>query len=104
MVALLHAPELTAQLLADSGASIPSAVLVTPSADPAIPDLLLYWAPTGADGTALPPDAYLVGALRGSRQQVLPLPEPGMMSGGYFLLYSAVRRQLLGDQRLPATP
>lgn len=103
-VALLPSPRLTAQLLADSGASAPSAVVVTPTADPGIPDLLLYWAPTAGAGAALPPDAFLIGALRGSRQQVLPLPEPGMMAGGHFILYGAVQHQVLGDTPLPATP
>ncbi len=101
---LLQSPELQAQLLGDSGGAEPNAVEVTPDGDPAIPDLLLYWAPTTGSGAELPPDALLVGALRGSRQQVFPLPEPGMMAGGHFLLYSAIRHEILGGTPLAATP
>jgi hypothetical protein len=102
--ALLDTPRIKAQLLADSGTVIPDALEVTPTLDPGIPDLLAYWAATPPDGHALPPDAFLIGALRGSRQQVLPLPEPGRMRGGFLILYSAVRREAIATTSLPATP
>lgn len=103
-VTLLESPLLTAQLLAAPDTNVPLAVEVTPEADPAIPDLLLYWAPTGAAGGELPPDAVLVGALSGSRPQVLPLPDSGTTAGGHLFLYSGVRHALLGDTPLAATP
>jgi hypothetical protein len=100
---LLEVPRIMAQLLADSGTATPSALEVTPTADPGIPDLLAYWAPISGDGRSLPADASLIGALRGSRQQVLPLAA-GMIGSGHLILYSAVRREVLANTPLPATP
>lgn len=96
---LLAEPGIEAFLLAMPGAA-PDALLIVPDGDPAIPDLLAYWSPTAGDGRELPPDAVLIGALRG-RQQVLPLPEPGMMQGGYVILFSLVRGELLAAVHLP---
>lgn len=97
---LLASPRIDGRLLAPPGQGQPDALLITPAADPAIPDLLAYWSPTAGDGQTLPPDAMLIGALRGSREQVLPLPEPGMMQGGYLILYSLVRDEILAAVRL----
>jgi len=98
---LLAAPGIEARLLAAPGAAEPDAILVIPAGDPAIPDLLAYWSPTAGDGRDLPPDAMLIGALRGARQQVLPLPDPGMMQGGYLILYSLVRGEILAAVQVP---
>ncbi len=96
---LLAEPGIRALLLAMPGSS-PDALLIVPDGDPAIPDLLAYWSPTAGDGRALPADAMLIGALRG-RQQVLPLPEPGQRPGGYIILYSLVRDEILAAVQLP---
>lgn len=98
---LLANPDIGAVLLAVPGASVPDALLIIPAGDPAIPDLLAYWSPTAGDGRDLPPDAILIGALRGGRQQVLPLPAPDMMQGGYVILFSLVRAEILAAVRLP---
>lgn len=97
---VLAQPRIDGRLLAAPGQGQPDALLITPSVDPAIPDLLAYWSPAAGDGQVLPPDAMLIGALRGSREQVLPLPEPGMMQGGYLILYSLVRGEILAAVRL----
>ncbi len=98
---LLAEPGIGAFLLATPGAA-PDALLIVPDGDPAIPDLLAYWSPTAGDGRELPADATLIGALRG-RRQVLPLPEPGMLQGGYIILYSLVRDEILAAVRLPGS-
>jgi hypothetical protein len=62
---------------------------VTPSRDPGVPDLLVYWVRSAPpDGPSLPPNARLLAALRGSRTQTLPLPEPGRPPVGTVILYS----------------
>lgn len=99
---LLAEPGIGAFLLARPGAG-PDALLIVPDGDPAIPDLLAYWSPTAGDGRELPPDAMLIGALRGGRRQVLPLPAPEMMRGGYLILYSLVRGEILAAVHLPGS-
>lgn len=86
---LLTEPRITGQLLAMSSDSPATALQVTPSRDPAVPDLLAYWVRSAPrDAQSLPPDARLLAALRGSRTQILPLPEPGGPPGGTVILYS----------------
>lgn len=86
-IRLLDDPPIEARLLAPPGDPTPRAVEIAPSRDPAIPDLLAYWATAASDGS-LPEGAVLLGALRGSRTQVLPLPAGASAATGRVVLYS----------------
>jgi hypothetical protein len=103
-VVLLAEPRIMGRLLAHPGESRSGAILVTPARDPAIPDLLAYWSPATADSQALPQQAILLGALRGSREQLLILPEPGRMRGGRVVLYSHGWSRVLSAVPLPGLP
>jgi hypothetical protein len=86
---LLAQPRIIGQLLASSRDGPATALQVRPFQDPAVPDLLAYWARSAPnDGASLPPDATLLAALRGSRTQIVTLPEPGRPPGGIIILYS----------------
>ncbi len=100
---VLAEPPLAAEWLAAPGQA-PTAIRIVPGEDPAIPDLLAYWAPTPGDGSSLPPDAVLLGALRGSRTQILPMPEPDLTRGGYLVLYSLGWNQVIATAAVPARP
>jgi hypothetical protein len=101
---LLESPRLTGQLLTAPGEDAPSALRVTPDGDPAIPDLLAYWdAVTPAD-SVLPAESILLGALRGSRQQILALPAPARGRAGRVILYSMGWRRVVGSAPLEPAP
>lgn len=100
---LLATPKIDARRLGTRGNWTPDALLIMPSGDPAIPDLLVYWSPNAGDGRQLPPDAILIGALRGSGDQMLPLPDP-RMTGGHLILYSLGRGEIVAAVAMrPAT-
>lgn len=99
--ALLAEPRIDGRLLAAPGDTRPDALQVTPVGDPGIPDLLAYWCPVAGDTRELPRDAVFIGALRGSRELVLPLPEPGLTQTGYLILFSLARGEVLATVRLP---
>ena len=63
--------------------------------------LLVYWAPTETGDSILPPDAILLGALSGGRRRILPLPDPGMLQGGYLILYSGAYHRRVASGKLP---
>ncbi len=102
-IVLLARPHVVAELLA-SPAQAPAAIRIVPGEDPAIPDLLAYWAPAPGNDSSLPPDAALLGALRGNRSRILSLPDPHMMRGGYLVLYSLGWRRMIAAAALPAGP
>lgn len=103
--ALLVEPRITGRLLAAAGDSAATAIQVVPSRDPGIPDLLVYWVRSApADPPSLPRDARLLAALRGSRTQVLPLPEPGRPPGGTIILYSQGWQRVMAVAPLRGTP
>ncbi len=99
---LLVEPRIEGRLLALPGDSVPRALQVIPSRDPAIPDLLAYLAPAAGDGGSLPPGAVLLGALRGSRVQVLPFADGAV--GGVLVLYSQGWNRVLASVRLSDRP
>jgi hypothetical protein len=69
------------------------------------PDVLLYASagpvPAPADGARLPPDAVLLGAFPGDAPRAYPLPE-ALADGGWLVLWSLARQQLVDRARLPA--
>jgi hypothetical protein len=102
---LLVEPRITGRLLAAAGDSAAAAIQVVPSRDPGVPDLLVYWVrAVQPDTPSLPPDARLLAALRGSRTQVLPLPEPGRPPGGTIILYSHGWRRVMAVVPLRGVP
>ncbi len=102
-VVLLREPLVEAERLASPGET-PAAIRILSGGDPAIPDLLAYWAPTPGDGSGLPPDARLLGVLRGSGTRILPVPQPDMMQGGYLVLYSLGWNRLVASVPFPSGP
>jgi hypothetical protein len=103
-VVLLEEPRIVGRLLAHPGGSRPRAFLVTPARDPAIPDLLAYWSPVAADTQPLPRQAILLGALRGSREQLLSLPEREDLGGGWIVLYSHGWNRVVSAVNLAGPP
>ena len=63
------------------------------------PDVLIYWR-RARSGEPDPEDAYLLGALAGSRAQWIPLA--AQIRGGELFFYSLARQQVIGTGwRLP---
>ncbi len=98
---LLAEPRLEGRLLGTRGEGTPDALQITPSGDPGIPDLLAYWSPVAGDGHELPPGATFIGALSGSREQVFPMPAPGIIQGGHVILFSPARGEIIAGVPLP---
>jgi hypothetical protein len=103
-VLLLEEPRIVGRLFAHPGASGPRVLLVSPDRDPAIPDLLAYWSPVAGDGQVLPQQAILLGALRGSRDQLLSLPDREDLGSGRIVLYSHGWNRVLSNVNLPGWP
>lgn len=98
---LLAQPRVEGRLLGTRGDWMPDALQITPSGDPGIPDLLAYWSPAAGDGRELPPGASFIGALQGSREQIFPLPDPGITEGGQVILFSLARGEIVAAVPLP---
>lgn len=98
---LLAKPRVEGRLLGARGDWSPDALQITPSGDPGIPDLLAYWSTAPGDGNELPPGATFLGALRGSRDQVFPLPAPGVTQGVHVILFSLAHGEIVAAVPLP---
>jgi len=103
-VVLLEEPRIVGRWLAHPGGSGPGALLVTPARDPAIPDLLAYWSPVAPDTQPLPGQAILLGALRGSQEQLLSLPEREDLGSGRIVLYSHGWHRVVSAVNLAGPP
>ncbi len=69
-----------------------------------IPDLLVYWHPQPAIQTdKLPDDAYLLGALAGTKTLRFILPEPAMTQDGSLILYSLAHQKIIATTMLPTS-
>ena len=65
------------------------------------PDLLLYWAAIGPEGSALPKDGRLVGAF--TKGKVLPLPL-NEKRAGYLVLFSQAHQTVFDAARVEMLP
>jgi len=100
---LLGSVIVNSRLMADS-ASRQMTLEITPRTDPREPDPLLYWspeAPEAESGSGVPPDAVLLGSLRGTRTRSFPLPKDAATRDGSLLLYSLGHQSVLGAATLP---
>ena len=74
-----------------------------PEADPARPDVLVYWTEAG-EGAETPSDgAYLLGTLAGAEPRRFVLPDVALSTGGRLLLWSLAHSELVASAALPAT-
>ncbi len=67
------------------------------------PEVLVYWAPDDeATSSGLPSDAFLLGALAGTRERALTLPGPVLGRPGRLLLYSLGHQEIVDSASMPA--
>jgi hypothetical protein len=99
---VLERPRIDGEFVAPDSAGGSPGLRLIPDDDPGIPDLLAYWAPSRGDGRTVPPNAVLLGALRGGRSRGFTLPGPGAASGGYLILLSLARAELITVVAMPS--
>jgi hypothetical protein len=90
---------LTTTLARDPGGAL--TVGLTPAADLARPDVLVYWAAGTEPAGRLPEDAVLLGALAGAHERAFALPGSAGTRAGRLLLYSLAHAELVAEAPLP---
>lgn len=76
---------------------------LSPAEPLAKPEILAYWTASGsASGTALPAEAWLLGAFGGERPEAFAVPSAVLGREGHLVLYSLGHQEVLGSVSLPA--
>lgn len=77
-------------------------VELSPREPLAKPEVLVYWSAAPSGGGQLPADAYLLGALAGTRARAYALPVEALGRPGRLWLYSLGHQEVVGSAELQA--